>query len=225
MNWSTILRRTVKESNKKSLRIMIYRYISLPVVWAYVKLGISANAASLHSGILRLAAFYCFLTLRIIPAVILYQIGRLLDWVDGGIVRYTNTASSYGAMLDSLIDIFCDRLFFIVLPISLFLLHRDLSVLLLGFALFVLISIREMICLKAEQAEGKNYIRNRELSKQQSPILSSILSIAINTNILWMPFIILFPLPIVKLFYMFHGTVDLLRVIFYCKVALPSSKR
>ncbi|MDP9800072.1 CDP-diacylglycerol--glycerol-3-phosphate 3-phosphatidyltransferase [Arcanobacterium wilhelmae] len=84
-----------------------------PFARAAVKLGISANTATLVGGIATSASALAFFTTNhLIWGIVVTTILVIFDNLDGQIARATGTASAWGAFLDSTMDRFADGAIF-----------------------------------------------------------------------------------------------------------------
>jgi phosphatidylglycerophosphate synthase len=93
------------EEPQKPYGRLLFRPISLYLTWICVNLGCSANqvtAGQLVIGVLAAAAVACP-TLRIgILGLFLFQLGFMLDNIDGEIARFRKQASLTGKFLDEI---------------------------------------------------------------------------------------------------------------------------
>lgn len=85
----------------------VYRPLSLPIATVLLRFGVSANQVTIFSLLLLLAS----LALMCAPSHLLPGLGIagyfaffVLDFVDGGIARFTGTASYFGKLLDGMVD-------------------------------------------------------------------------------------------------------------------------
>jgi phosphatidylglycerophosphate synthase len=170
--------------------------------------------------------YFYFIFLKI-PAVILYFLGFILDWCDGPVARVTGQTSKVGAKLDLITDIFTIKLFHFILPLGLFFYYGELNILIVAFSLVTLMVIRDYITLIIHPGDrGKNYYyceavcssdtyqSSKQGLKSKYSLLSKIIVALINFNYYIFPFIVLFNLKIILIFYFLNIFVELVRIIF-----------
>ncbi len=92
------------QTARYALRGAVSRWFEEPVTQALIKIGISANGATIlgvliASGAAVLAGFGEFWI-----AGILVLVGATFDMLDGGIARRTNSVGPQGALMDSVLD-------------------------------------------------------------------------------------------------------------------------
>jgi phosphatidylglycerophosphate synthase len=82
----------------------LYRPVSIPSSWLFLRLGMTPNAVTILSGFLCLVAF----CLSLFPAVAchrvaiyLYLVFAVLDCADGNMARVTGKKTTYGGWLDA----------------------------------------------------------------------------------------------------------------------------
>ncbi len=94
----------------------VIRPLSHPATVPFVLLGFSANAATWVGAATGLAAMFCFARAQEglwEAGVILFFVYMVIDYVDGNIARYRDSASYYGKFLDGFVDAIVYSLFFI----------------------------------------------------------------------------------------------------------------
>lgn len=87
-------------------RLLLGR-VALYFTWLFLRLGISANKATIVGiifGFVGCALLACGNYIGIIMGALALHVWAIFDDVDGQVARYTNTCSKYGAILDDLIS-------------------------------------------------------------------------------------------------------------------------
>ena len=87
-------------------RLLLGR-VALYITWLFLRLGISANKATVVGiifGFVGCALLACGNYIGIIMGALALHVWAIFDDVDGQVARYTNTCSKYGAILDDLIS-------------------------------------------------------------------------------------------------------------------------
>ena len=90
--------------NRKYMRDLLSRYYEDPVVKIFDKLGFSPNGVTFLGLLITLLAAGFVSQGQFIFGAILILLGGALDLIDGGLARHKEQASSFGALLDSVID-------------------------------------------------------------------------------------------------------------------------
>jgi len=106
----------------------VFRPVSYYPTWLFLKLGISANGATIMSFILGLigCALLAFSNyIGIIIGAVLINLWALLDFVDGNIARYFGSGTKCGAFIDNANGLIVSSLFFLSAGIGAFH-HGDL---------------------------------------------------------------------------------------------------
>ncbi len=197
---------------------IIYRYLSLPLISLFVKLGINPNYISVAGFFIRLVAFVCYLLFMRMPAVIVFQLGYLLDWCDGPVARATKRISKLGRRLDPTIDLLSWKLFFLAVPIGIYFHYKEPLVLLLALAFVTALTIREMIGIWINAwlnvEEKKDYFTKREDIKAKNLLVSKIAIMVIDFLRLFFPFIVFFNLTFIYYFYFLAILSEFLRILY-----------
>lgn len=89
--------------NARAIDINVYRYVSTPFTWAFVKLGISPNAITISmyflcifgAILLALGTYYAFLS-----GIFLFILFKIFDDSDGEVARIQNKKSIEGVFFD-----------------------------------------------------------------------------------------------------------------------------
>ena len=61
----------------------LYYRIATPLIWLFIKLKLKPNTITIVSNLLRIVSLYFYLVFFKIPAVVLFQVGYILDFSDG----------------------------------------------------------------------------------------------------------------------------------------------
>ncbi len=87
-----------------SLRRMVGNSIAQPLAPILARMGLTPNVLTLLGLALSGAAAWAIVSGRLILAGSLILVGGLFDLLDGAVARVTRGASSFGALLDSVVD-------------------------------------------------------------------------------------------------------------------------
>ena len=90
--------------NRKYMRDLLSRYYEDPVVRFFDKVGFSPNGVTFLGLLITLLAAGFVSQGQFIFGAILILLGGALDLIDGGLARHKEQSSSFGALLDSVID-------------------------------------------------------------------------------------------------------------------------
>jgi len=94
---------------------------ALYITWLFLRLGISANKATVVGiifGFVGCALLACGNYIGIIIGVIALHMWAIFDDVDGQVAKYSDTCSKYGAFLDAMCDLVISTLLFISVGIG-----------------------------------------------------------------------------------------------------------
>ena len=108
MSDKKITYKEVKSRQKQDLKsgtskYYIYRHLSTPFTWAFVNLGVSANAVTISSFFLCLVGFYILSQGTygyLILGLFLFIIIKIIDMSDGEVARIQNAGSTEGVFFD-----------------------------------------------------------------------------------------------------------------------------
>ena len=222
MNLEYIVSKSAKPWHHKIFHQMMWRYLSAPLVWFFLKIRLKPNQITFISLMSKTISIIFYLLFWKIPAVIMYEFSILCDCADGAVARIRNLSSTKGKLFDGIGDTVAQHIFFMILPIALFLKYKNLNILIIGFVLYALVSTREIICAYGYIELKNKYSSKREGLKSRYGISSKIFAMAINFSRVAFPFIILFPLTIVEIFYMANVLIEFLRIVFYTHTIFSS---
>jgi len=89
---------------REYIRGILYRYLEIPVARVLQRFGVSPNIVTLVGFLsVVVGSFYVGMGHLIIGGI-LFLVGSILDLFDGALARISHRVTSFGAMLDSLID-------------------------------------------------------------------------------------------------------------------------
>ena len=89
---------------REYIRGILYRYLEIPVARVLQRFGVSPNIVTLVGFMsVVVGSFYVGMGHLIIGGI-LFLVGSILDLFDGALARISHRVTSFGAMLDSLID-------------------------------------------------------------------------------------------------------------------------
>jgi phosphatidylglycerophosphate synthase len=123
---------------------LFYREVSLPLIWLFVRIGVTANQVTLlwiaagliSSGLLASGNYWW----TIVGALFL-QLALLLDRADGDVARYTDNRTLYGKYLDLLGHTLIKSVLFVCVGLGVYATRPQLWVLLLGITGMLGISV------------------------------------------------------------------------------------
>ena len=161
MNLEYIVSKSAKPWHHKIFHQMMWRYLSAPLVWFFLKIRLKPNQITFISLMSKTISIIFYLLFWKIPAVIMYEFSILCDCADGAVARIRNLSSTKGKLFDGIGDTVAQHIFFMILPIALFLKYKNLNILIIGFVLYALVSTREIIC-----AYGYIELKNKGLLKE-----------------------------------------------------------
>src|SRR3989338_632999 len=98
-----------------------FKQVSIKIGLLFSKIPLTANQWTVLSIVPVIAAVWFLMRQDFLAAGVLFLISAFLDMVDGAVARVTNTASKYGAYLDTIMDRYIEGLIifglvFAVLP-------------------------------------------------------------------------------------------------------------
>lgn len=89
---------------REYIRGILYRYLEIPVARVLQRFGVSPNVVTLVGFLsVVVGSFYVGIGHLTIGGI-LFLVGSILDLFDGALARISHRVTSFGAMLDSLID-------------------------------------------------------------------------------------------------------------------------
>jgi len=89
---------------REQLRVVMLRYVEQPGARSLRALGLTPNAVTLIGFAITLGAAYLVGSDRLLAGGIVFLLGGSLDLLDGALARLTGRVSSFGALLDSVLD-------------------------------------------------------------------------------------------------------------------------
>ncbi|MDA1196503.1 MAG: CDP-alcohol phosphatidyltransferase family protein [Nanoarchaeota archaeon] len=222
MNLKQIVDKAAKPWHRQYFHQMLYKWLASPFIWVFLKIKTTPNQITALATLCKLIALPFYLTLNQIPAIIFHQLWYILDGADGSVARIRNLSSKRGAMIDGILDTITNNLFFIALPLGVFLAYKSTNIIILAMTLLAIVGIRESLCAKGD---GETYTQTRESTKQKFARLAKVFSSLINFNKVIFPFIILFPLTVILHFYLLNIAVETIRILFYSHMLITSIKK
>ena len=154
-----------------SARYFMFRHVSTPFTWIFVKLGISPSTITISNSILCLFGFY-FLSLGTYPPILagllFFLFFDIIDMTDGEVARIQNKTSIEGEYFDRLSHYIFACCFGLGLGLGIYKLYQSEIYLILGFLFTSLIVV--------ENAKGnllnsllRESIINREIYNKKIP--------------------------------------------------------
>ena len=89
---------------REQLRAAVVRYVELPGARSLRALGLTPNAVTLIGFAVTLGAAYLVGSDQLLAGGIVFLLGGGLDLLDGALARLTGRVTSFGALLDSVLD-------------------------------------------------------------------------------------------------------------------------
>lgn len=122
-----------EEHRKKPLYTRFIRHLSIYITWLLLHTSITANQVTVLQIIAGIAGAICLAANRLIPGIILLQLGYILDCVDGEVARYRRNPSLSGVSLDMAGHFIVTPLMYFGFALGIYLKTHILLFLILGF--------------------------------------------------------------------------------------------
>lgn len=90
--------------NRANVRKLLSTYIETPIANFLLKLGVSANTITLSGLFVAIASSYLLANGQLTSGGIVLLISGFFDMLDGALARLSNKSTSFGALLDSMVD-------------------------------------------------------------------------------------------------------------------------
>lgn len=145
VSYKELKSRQKQDIKSGSAHYFIFRHVSTPFTWIFVKLGIQPNTLTILSSFLCFLGFY-FLSLgtyqSIIAGIVFFLFFKIMDMCDGEVARIQNKTSIEGLYFDRLGHYIFACCLGLGLGLGLYRLYQNEIYLLLGF-LFTLVLVVE----------------------------------------------------------------------------------
>jgi phosphatidylglycerophosphate synthase len=115
-------------------------FLSIPIVFAHEKLGLSPNGISTIGFVFGMAAAALVAAGLLLPGLIVMAVSQIVDGLDGGVARRYHLQSSTGRMLETVYDRLCELAIFLALA---FTGHTTYTMVGLAFIAILLVTMLE----------------------------------------------------------------------------------
>jgi phosphatidylglycerophosphate synthase len=189
-----------------------FRICAIPFIWVSLKLKISGNFLTFLALICAIISLPMYLASSI-WAIAFANLRIILDHADGSVVRLTGKGSRMGGYIDAMTDKIGFYAVLIGITLNVYFRYHDTIILILGFILF---SARDFLFYSTYLIAGiakQTHPGNRINMKKES-IYLFLGSIFIDLVYFLFPFIILFSLPVIMVYYIVFILVELSKLFF-----------
>jgi len=214
--YKEILETSKQKFTKQHFYGRFYSRISIPFTIALIKLRFSPNFITSISLLLSLISSIAYVKYSIITAIVLFELGVILDYSDGAVAVYIKKASKFGAWFDHIGDRVVLRLIIIGICIGVFLKYNSPLILILGFIMLAIKTLRDYNEVYVNMASdykdttqaAKNTLKNK------FGFLSTTAEFILDLQFFALPFIPLFNLTTIISFFSIYIATELARIIF-----------
>jgi len=212
--YKKILENSLNKYTKNHLYGKLYSTISYPFTILLIKLRFGPNLVTSISFIAGILSSIAYIRYSSLLAIILYQLSVILDYSDGSVAVFTNKTSKFGAWFDLAVDRIIFRLFIISLSIGIFLRYDEPIILVLGFLITAIKTMRDYNELYTNSTIGyKETIQStKDNLKNKIGHLSVIIAFIFDLMTFVIPFIILFNFTIILYFFSFYLFIEVVRI-------------